>query len=176
MHKNSQSQSPKNKKTFISLDEWTGGSPVGYKIAHENRKDWSGSWQEDPRIPIFCVAWRGGGERGQGVTPKRMPFLMAGMTQAKTSCQRKTPKSLKLSLFSSVFMVCLSWWIWREEGVFLYIWECKCECVGLWNCAGIFKQSMVARNRVGTGLSYRPAHQATHPGGTSSLESILWAP
>ncbi len=35
--------------------------------------------------------------------------------------------------------------------------------------AGIFKQSMGARNRVGTGLSYRPA---TQPGGIGSLESI----
>ncbi len=36
--------------------------------------------------------------------------------------------------------------------------------------AGIFKQSMGARNRVWNGLSYR---QATHPGGIGSLESIL---
>ncbi len=37
--------------------------------------------------------------------------------------------------------------------------------------AGIFKQSMGARNRVG--LSYVPARQATQPGGVGSLEAIL---
>jgi hypothetical protein len=41
------------------------------------------------------------------------------------------------------------------------------------NCAVIFKQSMEARNRVGIGLSYRPAMQATYAGGIDSLESIL---
>jgi hypothetical protein len=39
-------------------------------------------------------------------------------------------------------------------------------------CAGIFKQSMWARNRVGIGIVV-PARQATQPGGISSLESIL---
>ncbi len=38
--------------------------------------------------------------------------------------------------------------------------------------AGIFKQSMGARNRVGIGLSFLP-RQATQPGGIGSLESIL---
>ncbi len=38
--------------------------------------------------------------------------------------------------------------------------------------AGIFKQSMGARNRIGIGLSYRP-HQATQAGGIVSLESSL---
>jgi hypothetical protein len=33
----------------------------------------------------YSVWHEGGGGRGQGVTPKRMPFLMAGMTQAKTT-------------------------------------------------------------------------------------------
>jgi hypothetical protein len=45
-----------------------------------------------------------------------------------------------------------------------------------WISAGIFKQSRVARNRVGIGLLYRPAMQATHstqPVGIGSLESIL---
>ncbi len=42
-----------------------------------------------------------------------------------------------------------------------------------WNCAGIFKQSMGARNREGTGLSYRPSrlHGLTELDG--SMESIL---
>jgi hypothetical protein len=39
------------------------------------------------------------------------------------------------------------------------------------DCAGIFKQSMGARNRVGIGLSYQ--RQTTQPGGFYSLESIL---
>ncbi len=40
-------------------------------------------------------------------------------------------------------------------------------------CAGILEQSVGARNRVGIGLSYRPArlHKA---GGIDSLESIPW--
>jgi hypothetical protein len=37
-------------------------------------------------------------------------------------------------------------------------------------CAGIFKQSMWARNRVGLGLSYR--HAKLQAGGINSLESI----
>jgi hypothetical protein len=37
--------------------------------------------------------------------------------------------------------------------------------------AGIFKQSLGARNRVGIGLSYRPA--MLHSGGIDTLESIL---
>jgi hypothetical protein len=42
------------------------------------------------------------------------------------------------------------------------------------NCAGIFEQSMGARNRVGTWLSYRPAKlHSSQPGGTGYLESIL---
>ena len=41
-----------------------------------------------------------------------------------------------------------------------------------WNCAGIFKQPIGARNRVGTGLSYRPV-RATRPTVIGSLESIL---
>ncbi len=41
------------------------------------------------------------------------------------------------------------------------------------NCAIIFIQSMGAGNRVGIGLSYRPAMQATYAGGIDSLESIL---
>ncbi len=47
------------------------------------------------------------------------------------------------------------------------------RCVGLWNCAGIFKQSMGARNRIGTGWSYRPARLDSQLGGIGSLESIL---
>ncbi len=40
--------------------------------------------------------------------------------------------------------------------------------------AGIWKQSMGARNRVGIGLSYRLAsRQATQPGEIGSMESIL---
>jgi len=40
--------------------------------------------------------------------------------------------------------------------------------------AGIFKQSMGARNRVGIGLSYRPARLLhIQPGGIVSLETIL---
>jgi hypothetical protein len=39
-------------------------------------------------------------------------------------------------------------------------------------CAGIIKQSMGARKRVGIGLSYRPG-QATQPGGIGFLKSIL---
>ncbi len=39
--------------------------------------------------------------------------------------------------------------------------------------AGIFKQSMGARNRLGIGLSYT-ARQATQPGGIGFLESIIW--
>jgi hypothetical protein len=38
-------------------------------------------------------------------------------------------------------------------------------------CAGIFKKSMGATNRLGIGL-YRPGMQATQPGGIDSLESI----
>jgi hypothetical protein len=39
--------------------------------------------------------------------------------------------------------------------------------------AGIFKQSMGARNRLGIGLWYRPARlHSTQPGGNGSLESI----
>jgi hypothetical protein len=40
-------------------------------------------------------------------------------------------------------------------------------------CAGIFKQSMGARNRVGIELSYRPVRLPTQPGGIVSLELIL---
>jgi hypothetical protein len=40
-------------------------------------------------------------------------------------------------------------------------------------CAGIFKQSMGARNREGIGLSYVPARQTTQPGRIGSLEWIL---
>ncbi len=41
-------------------------------------------------------------------------------------------------------------------------------------CAGIFKQSTGARNRVGIGLSFRPARlHNTQPGGIGFLESIL---
>ncbi len=41
-------------------------------------------------------------------------------------------------------------------------------------CAGIFKQSMGARNRVGIELSYRPTRlHTTQPGGVGSLKSIL---
>jgi hypothetical protein len=40
--------------------------------------------------------------------------------------------------------------------------------------AGIFKQSMGARNRVGIGMSYRAGPPGyTQPGGIGSLESIL---
>ncbi len=39
--------------------------------------------------------------------------------------------------------------------------------------AGISKQSMGARNRVGLGLSNRPARLHIQPGGIGSLESIL---
>jgi hypothetical protein len=39
-------------------------------------------------------------------------------------------------------------------------------------CAGIFKQSMGARNRLGIGLSYRPA-SLQKAGGIASLESSL---
>jgi hypothetical protein len=39
-------------------------------------------------------------------------------------------------------------------------------------CAGIFKQSMGARNRVGIEFSYRPARIHTYAGGFESLESI----
>ena len=38
-------------------------------------------------------------------------------------------------------------------------------------CAGIFKQSMGARNGVGIGLSYRPARLQS--GGAGALESTL---
>jgi hypothetical protein len=42
-------------------------------------------------------------------------------------------------------------------------------------CAGIFKQSVGARNRVGVGL-YRPARPTgTYAGGIDSLKSIYWA-
>jgi hypothetical protein len=40
---------------------------------------------------------------------------------------------------------------WRRRIIFT---PAKCVCI---HCAGIFKQSMGARNRVGIGLSYRPA-------------------
>ncbi len=39
--------------------------------------------------------------------------------------------------------------------------------------AGIFKQPLGARNRVGIVLSYRPARLHTQPGGIGSMESIL---
>jgi hypothetical protein len=39
-------------------------------------------------------------------------------------------------------------------------------------CAGIFKQSVGARNQVGIGLSYRPA-SLQKAGGIASLESSL---
>jgi hypothetical protein len=43
--------------------------------------------------------------------------------------------------------------------------------------AGIFKQSMGAKNRVGIGLSFRPARlHGTQPGGIGSSESIPGLP
>ncbi len=44
------------------------------------------------------------------------------------------------------------------------------------NGAGIFKQSMGARNRVGIRYSYRPTMQATQPDGIVFLGIDSWDP
>jgi hypothetical protein len=53
------------------------------------------------------------------------------------------------------------------------IGECRLHLYEQNKIAGISKQSMGARNRVGIGLSYRPARLHIKPGGIGSLESIL---
>jgi hypothetical protein len=54
------------------------------------------------------------------------------------------------------------------------IGECRLHLYKQNKSAGISKQSMGARNRVGIGLSCRPARLLhIQPGGTGSLESIL---
>jgi hypothetical protein len=51
--------------------------------------------------------------------------------------------------------------------------SCNSLPLSLVTSAGIYKQSMGAGNRVGVGLSYRPARLHTQTGGIGSLESIL---
>jgi hypothetical protein len=45
----------------------------------------------------------------------------------------------------------------KAKAIFLYFQSTQATFCVLLPCAGIFKQSMGARNRVGIGLSYRPA-------------------
>ncbi len=82
--------------------------------------------------------------------------------KSKISCQ--TP--FKVQLFRITFPRQLTKWFSFSECI---TWT--------WNtfiCAGIFKQSIGARNRVGLGLSYRYARlHTTQPCGIGSLQSIL---
>ncbi len=58
----------------------------------------------------------------------------------------------------------------------LFVYSCTSWLSEVSFCinAGIFKQSIGARNRVGIGLSYRPARLVHRANGVDSLESILW--
>jgi hypothetical protein len=63
---------------------------------------------------------------------------------------------------------------WLRKGLHVLLWPLQKRFS--FSCAGIFKQSMGARNRVGIGLSYRPARLLYIGWQNSFLGIDFWAP